>query len=100
MFRLLCWIFTACVTSVVSAVTPTPNIVHILIDDLGWQDIACYYRDQHDFEPFYETPHMDRLSSLRAEANEVAERIDAHRRLMRYEQRAVNQIRKAARIKK
>jgi len=63
MFRLLCWIFTACVTSVVSAVTPTPNIVHILIDDLGWQDIACYYRDQHDFEPFYETPHMDRIAT-------------------------------------
>jgi len=30
----------------------------------------------------------------------VVERIDAHRKLMRYEQRAVNQIRKAARIKK
>ena len=34
------------------------------------------------------------------EPDPVAERIDEHRRLMRYEQRAVNQIRKAARIKK
>jgi hypothetical protein len=34
------------------------------------------------------------------EPDPVAERIDAHRKLMRYEQRAVNQIRKAARIKK
>lgn len=39
-----------------------PNIVHILIDDLGWQDVACYYRDCHKDEPFYETPHMDRLA--------------------------------------
>jgi hypothetical protein len=34
------------------------------------------------------------------EPDPVAERIEAHRKLMRYEQRAVNQIRKAARIKK
>ena len=34
------------------------------------------------------------------EPDPVAERIDAHRKLMRYEQHAVNQIRKAARIKK
>ena len=34
------------------------------------------------------------------EPDPVAERIDAHRKLMRYEQRAVNQIRKAARVKK
>ena len=39
-----------------------PNIVHIMIDDLGWQDVACYYRAQHGEEPFYETPHLDRLA--------------------------------------
>ena len=39
-----------------------PNIVLILTDDLGWQDVACYYRDQHDEEPFYETPHLDRIA--------------------------------------
>lgn len=39
-----------------------PNIVHILVDDLGWQDVACYYRDYHKDEPFYETSHMDRLA--------------------------------------
>ena len=27
-----------------------PNIVHIMIDDLGWQDVACYYRAQHGEE--------------------------------------------------
>ena len=34
------------------------------------------------------------------EPDPVAERIDGHRKLMRYEQRAVNQIRKAAVTKK
>lgn len=43
---------------------PKPNIVHILTDDLGWQDIACYYRAMHGGEDsVYETPHMDRLAA-------------------------------------
>ncbi len=40
-----------------------PNIVHILVDDLGWQDIACYYEALHGKESFYETPHIDRVAS-------------------------------------
>ena len=34
-----------------------PNFVFILIDDLGWRDLACYGSD------FYETPHLDRLAA-------------------------------------
>jgi arylsulfatase A-like enzyme len=34
-----------------------PNIVFILIDDLGWKDLGCYGSS------FYETPHLDRLAS-------------------------------------
>ncbi|MEW4526316.1 sulfatase [Maioricimonas sp. JC845] len=33
-----------------------PNIVFILIDDLGWSDIGCYGNT------FVETPHIDRLA--------------------------------------
>ena len=33
-----------------------PNIILILIDDLGWRDLGCYGSS------FYETPHLDRLS--------------------------------------
>lgn len=44
------------------ALRPQPNIVHIMADDLGWQDPACYYRDLHRDEPIYETPNMDRLA--------------------------------------
>jgi arylsulfatase A-like enzyme len=34
-----------------------PNIIFILLDDLGWKDIGCYGSS------FYETPHLDRLAS-------------------------------------
>ena len=33
-----------------------PNIVHIVIDDLGWRDLGCYG------STFYETPNIDRLA--------------------------------------
>ncbi|MBX3439476.1 MAG: sulfatase-like hydrolase/transferase, partial [Planctomycetaceae bacterium] len=33
-----------------------PNIVLILVDDLGWADIGCFGADLH------ETPHIDRLA--------------------------------------
>ena len=49
----------------------------------------------------YANPPEPTLAELGLpEPDPVAERIDEHRRLMRYEQRAVNQIRKTARIKK
>jgi arylsulfatase A-like enzyme len=34
-----------------------PNIVFILIDDMGWRDIGCYG------SPFYETPHLDHFAA-------------------------------------
>ncbi|WP_246082944.1 sulfatase-like hydrolase/transferase [Nonomuraea diastatica] len=34
-----------------------PNIVFILIDDLGWRDLCCYG------STFYETPHLDALAA-------------------------------------
>ncbi len=33
-----------------------PNFIFILLDDLGWRDLACYGSS------FYETPHLDRLA--------------------------------------
>jgi arylsulfatase A-like enzyme len=33
-----------------------PNVVLMLIDDLGWRDLSCYG------STFYETPHIDRLA--------------------------------------
>ena len=34
-----------------------PNIIFILIDDMGWKDISCYGSS------FYETPNIDRLAA-------------------------------------
>ncbi len=34
-----------------------PNLVLILVDDLGWTDIGCYG------STYYETPHVDRLAT-------------------------------------
>ncbi|MDB2685675.1 sulfatase [Mariniblastus sp.] len=38
---------------------PKPNIIHILTDDLGWQDPVCF--DVDGKTPF-ETPNLDRLA--------------------------------------
>lgn len=37
--------------------TEKPNIIFILVDDLGWKDLNCYGSN------FYETPNIDRLAS-------------------------------------
>ena len=34
-----------------------PNIIFILVDDLGWRDLSCYGSE------FYETPNLDRLAA-------------------------------------
>jgi len=34
-----------------------PNILFILIDDLGWRDLTCYGSS------FYETPNLDLLAT-------------------------------------
>jgi len=40
-----------------NAAAKKPNVVFIMIDDLGWKDLGCYG------STFYETPNMDRLAA-------------------------------------
>ncbi len=44
----------ACVAA--SAAERKPNIVFMLIDDMGWTDLSCYG------SKYYETPHIDQLA--------------------------------------
>ena len=37
--------------------TKRPNILYLLVDDLGWADLGCYGSDLH------ETPNIDRLAA-------------------------------------
>ena len=39
-----------------SSVVQTPNVVLILVDDLGWMDLGCQGSD------LFETPHLDKLA--------------------------------------
>lgn len=39
------------------AAAERPNLVEIVVDDLGWADVAC------NGSPWYETPNIDRLAS-------------------------------------
>lgn len=48
-----------CQAAVYAGDPPKPNIVHILTDDLGWQDVVCF---DVDGDNPYETPNMDRLA--------------------------------------
>lgn len=41
--------------SIVTAAPERPNIIHIMVDDLGWRDLSAYGSET------YETPHLDRL---------------------------------------
>jgi len=50
---------TAVVASAASDRPEKPNVIMMLADDLGWQDVACYDVDQ---KTPYETPNMDALA--------------------------------------
>ena len=49
-------LLTACVTPGDDAKTPPPNIVFIMVDDMGWADVGCYGGK------VVPTPHIDSLA--------------------------------------
>ena len=54
---LLLWDHEAVVAS------PAPHLVHLLVDDLGWSDVACW-EDHHCKKQTF-TPHIDELARKR-----------------------------------
>jgi arylsulfatase A-like enzyme len=49
--------FLLILSAIASAEERPPNIILILVDDLGWMDLSCQGSD------FYRTPNIDRLAS-------------------------------------
>jgi len=54
---LACWWLTIISAHAAASVKSPPNIVFILVDDMGWTDGACFG------SKFYQTPQMDLLAS-------------------------------------
>jgi len=50
----LAWLYLSHVTA---AADRPPNVVLVLVDDLGWKDLGC------EGSRFYETPHVDALAA-------------------------------------
>ncbi|KKK73309.1 hypothetical protein LCGC14_2895120, partial [marine sediment metagenome] len=61
MRRFLMMLITACLAWPVLAADTKPNIVFILADDLGWQDVG-FARAEFAGAEFFETPHIDALA--------------------------------------
>lgn len=51
------WMGVARIVSAATPSRPRPNIVVVLIDDLGWGDFSCFGNDAA------QTPHIDRLAA-------------------------------------
>ncbi|MCW2119039.1 sulfatase [Flavobacterium sp. 7A] len=55
--KLFRFLFLFCFPVVFNAQNSKPNVVFLLVDDLGWGDFGCYGSQ------FYETPNIDKLAS-------------------------------------
>ena len=53
----IAFVFLCAATAPVAAQTKKPNVLFILVDDMGWRDLACYGHEIH------ETPNIDGLAS-------------------------------------
>ena len=57
-YRLILWMFLGLgLFSCQSPQQNPPNVLFILVDDLGWADLSCYGSTYH------ETPHIDQLAA-------------------------------------
>jgi len=57
MIRLIAMLFLISLTSFKCSEKRPPNVVFILVDDLGWKDLGCYG------STFYETPNLDAFAN-------------------------------------
>src|SRR5690606_24783472 len=55
-FIFFCISFSTYASGGIQQVIAKPNIIFILLDDVGWKDFGCYG------SAFYETPYIDALA--------------------------------------
>ena len=58
---------------------PQPNVIILLADDLGWQDVKCYDIDEPSF---YETPNIDALAKYAFGDNVVTKRLKMYEKYL------------------
>ena len=63
-YLLYWWILVAGI-SVAAADAPHPSILLILVDDMGWGDLGCFYQNERakSGQPAMATPHLDQMAS-------------------------------------
>ena len=57
LFLTCLFVLSTCSSLLAESKTTPPNILFILIDDMGWADLGCYGSQ------FHETPHIDKLAA-------------------------------------
>ncbi len=61
-------IFFAPISSVATSAARKPNLIFVLVDDLGWGDVGVYFQNSREFEnnrhqPAFSTPNLDTMAA-------------------------------------
>ncbi|QEG43790.1 Arylsulfatase precursor [Roseimaritima ulvae] len=52
-----------CLNSTARAADTPPNVIFILVDDMGWGDLGVFYQNQLQNLPHHRTPHLDKMAN-------------------------------------
>ncbi|HKJ32489.1 MAG TPA: sulfatase-like hydrolase/transferase, partial [Balneolales bacterium] len=60
---------TGNVTTYTGEKSKKPNVIFVLVDDMGWGDLGVFYQDQRKKKrvPYEVTPHLDKMAKMGAQ---------------------------------